>query len=367
MFLILLVIILTIPIKVLYTFYTLGAIAEIGHCNVREADFEAELLWRAQKEFREQVYVFIQQIWTIYFWLIWIHTMWLHHLNSSVSDGSLVRLGATLRARWLSKWSLGWHEICLFGSICTQTWLDATTAVRQWDLSINQPHPINSCCWKPTIFWTICRSADFSWTKLEEFYRLGLNHGRPIKSEICGVKSRNTIRSANGSCVLNWLLVPCRMMDGSDERAWRSWWHLLGFSTHFYSSGFFQCLMFACASHSHGTLIVLGMVAEFKCVVRGHVVGSHILDALTAQVADGWFLTKQDAAWNHHIAGMDVTPHALRLPWGSANHIFMQSMMACEGIKSSLSEFGHVWFMFSGMFSLQKIGEKKNCSMVDVS
>lgn len=51
-------------------------------------------------------------------------------------------------------------------------------------------------------------------------------------------------------------------MDGSDERAWRSWWHLLGFSTHFYISGFFQCLMFACASHSHGTLIVLGMVDE---------------------------------------------------------------------------------------------------------
>lgn len=164
MFLILLGIILTIPIKVLYTFYTLGAIAEIGHCNVREADFEAELLWRAQKEFREQVCVFIQQIWTIYFWLIWINTMWLHHLNSSVSDGSLVRLGATLRARWLSKWSLGWHEICLFGSICIQTWLDGTTAVGQWDLSINQPHPINSCCWKPTTFWTICRSADFSWT-----------------------------------------------------------------------------------------------------------------------------------------------------------------------------------------------------------
>jgi len=45
----------------------------------------------------------------------------------------------------------------------------------------------------------------------------------------------------------------------------------------------------------------------------------------------------------------------------------MQSMMACEGRKSSLSESGHVWFMFSGMFSLQKIGEKKNCSMVDVS
>jgi len=42
-------------------------------------------------------------------------------------------------------------------------------------------------------------------------------------------------------------------------------------------------------------------------------------------------------------------------------------MMGCEGRTFSLSELGHVWFMFSGMFSLQKIGEKNNCSMLDVS
>lgn len=159
MFLILLVIILTMPIKVLYT---LGAITKwILRWNWT---LQRQGSWFRSRTFVKGservsgtglcVYVFIQQIWTIYFWLIWIHTMWLHHLNFSVSDGSLVRLGATLRARWLSKWSLGCHEICLFGSICTQTWLDGTTAVRQWDLSIKQPHPINSCCSKPTTFWT---------------------------------------------------------------------------------------------------------------------------------------------------------------------------------------------------------------------
>ena len=48
------------------------------------------------------------------------------------------------------KWSLGWHMRFLFGSVCTQPWLDGPTGVKkgQWDLSINQPSPINSCCLK---------------------------------------------------------------------------------------------------------------------------------------------------------------------------------------------------------------------------